>query len=93
MGEEISLPLFCMLACADTVVGTRQGGAMTINSPDSLPDDDPQQEETKDGTRSGKDADQKADGGIPAGDKGVGLGATGEPNTFEPEEDPEATDS
>jgi hypothetical protein len=87
-----------MLAGADTVVATRQGGAMTINSPDSLPDDEmpddgQQQKPAGGGTPAGKDADQKADGGIPGGDKGVGLGATGEPNTFEPEEDPDAADS
>ncbi|UZX04803.1 hypothetical protein F8G81_21070 [Arthrobacter sp. CDRTa11] len=71
---------------------------MTINSPDSLPDDempddDQQQKPAGGGTPAGKDADQKVDGGIPGGDKGVGLGATGEPNTFEPEEDPDAADS
>ncbi|MCU1518515.1 MAG: hypothetical protein JWQ75_3236 [Pseudarthrobacter sp.] len=52
---------------------------MTINSPESLPDDEPQE--------TGKD-----DGGVPAGNEGVGLGATNEPNTFEPEEDPEAAE-
>jgi hypothetical protein len=54
---------------------------MTINSPESLPDDE--QQETDDHPAAGT---KKHDGGIPAGDKGVGLGATNEPNTFEPEE-------
>jgi hypothetical protein len=58
---------------------------MTINSPDAMPDDDPQVPAQKDG-RGGQ-------GDIPQGQEGVGLGATGEPNTFEPEEDPEATDA
>ncbi len=53
---------------------------MSIKSPESLPDDEPQ-----DGAADGT---EKPDGGIPAGDDGVGLGATHEPNTFEPEEDP-----
>ncbi|HYH77486.1 MAG TPA: hypothetical protein VD841_08325 [Arthrobacter sp.] len=56
---------------------------MTINSPESQPDDDPQGE-----AGSAAAGTKKGDGGIPAGDKGVGLGATNEPNTFEPEEAP-----
>jgi hypothetical protein len=55
---------------------------MSINSPESLPDDDPQ-----------GSAAEGGDGGIPEGKEGVGLGATHEPNTFEPEEDPEASDA
>jgi hypothetical protein len=58
---------------------------MSINSPESMPDDEPQE-----GTADGGAANKKPDGGIPTGDDGVGLGATHEPNTFEPEEDPEA---
>ena len=58
---------------------------MTINSPESLPDGEPQ--ETEDHAEA---ATKKHDGSIPAGGQGVGLGATHEPNTFEPEEDPEA---
>ena len=58
---------------------------MTINSPDSLPEDDPQE---------GTGADQgKGDGGVPGHVDGVGIGADAEPNTFEPEEDPDATDA
>ncbi|MDP9999455.1 MULTISPECIES: hypothetical protein [Pseudarthrobacter] len=57
---------------------------MSINSPESLPEDEP-----KDAAADGA---EKRDGGIPAGSDGVGLGATHEPNTFEPEEDPEAAD-
>lgn len=57
---------------------------MTINSPDSLPDDDLQE-----GAAPSKGKD---DGGVPGGVDGVGIGAGAEPNTFEPEEDPEATD-
>jgi hypothetical protein len=57
---------------------------MTINSPDSLPEDEPQ-----DGTHG---AAGNADGGIPQGGDGIGVAADGEPNTFEPEEDPEATE-
>jgi hypothetical protein len=53
---------------------------MTINSPDALPGDEPE-----DAKGNGKD------GGVPAGNDGVGLGADAEPNTFEPEEDPDAT--
>jgi hypothetical protein len=56
---------------------------MTINSPDSLPDD-----ELQGGTG---DSRGKGDGGVPGGADGVGIGADGEPNTFEPEEDPDAT--
>lgn len=58
---------------------------MTINSPDSLPDDDAQETPGK-----GETDKEKDDGGVPAGQDGVGLGATNEPNTFEPEEAPEA---
>ena len=61
---------------------------MTISSPDSVPSDDPQE-----AAAPGETGNKKADGGIPAGDKGVGLGAMGEPNTFEPEEDPGAADT
>lgn len=57
---------------------------MSINSPESLPAEDPQD--------AAKDSTEKPDGGIPTGGNGVGLGATHEPNTFEPEEDPEAAD-
>jgi hypothetical protein len=57
---------------------------MTINSPESLPDDNA--EETAANAEPGT---EKHDGGIPTGNKGVGLGATQEPNTFEPEEAPE----
>lgn len=58
---------------------------MTINSPDSLPEDEPQ--EAVGGARG------KGDGSVPGGADGVGLGADAEPNTFEPEEDPDATDA
>lgn len=58
---------------------------MTINSPDSLPDD-----ETQEGA-AGKGAPGQNDGGIPQGGDGVGISADAEPNTFEPEEDPDAT--
>jgi hypothetical protein len=58
---------------------------MTINSPDSLPDD-----ELQDGS---KGSTGKNDGSIPGGADGVGIGADGEANTFEPEEDPDATNS
>ena len=54
---------------------------MTINSTDALPDD-----ESRDAKAQGKD-----DGGVPGSSDGVGLGADAEPNTFEPEEDPDAT--
>lgn len=57
---------------------------MTINSPDSLPEDEPQE-----GTAP---AGGKGDGSVPRGGDGVGMGADAEPNTFEPEEDPDATD-
>ncbi|MBT2532757.1 hypothetical protein J7E83_11610 [Arthrobacter sp. ISL-48] len=56
---------------------------MTINSPDAMPDDDPQVAATEGG---------EGGGDVPEGQEGVGIGATGEPNTFEPEEDPEASD-
>ena len=58
---------------------------MTINSPDSLPDDDAQET-----PGTGEPDKEKDDGGVPAGQDGVGLSATNEPNTFEPEEAPEA---
>lgn len=58
---------------------------MTIKSPDSLPEDEPQEGA---GTAQGKD-----DGGVPGHVDGVGIGADAEPNTFEPEEDPDATDA
>jgi hypothetical protein len=61
---------------------------MTINSPESLPDEEPQVAAT-DAVKNGA---EKPDGGIPTGADGVGLGATHEPNTFEPEEDPEAAE-
>ncbi|ACL41328.1 hypothetical protein Achl_3371 [Pseudarthrobacter chlorophenolicus A6] len=54
---------------------------MTTNSPDSLPDDESQAGENQ----------EKRDGGVPGGKDGVGIGADAEPNTFEPEEDPDAT--
>ncbi|HJV99982.1 MAG TPA: hypothetical protein VJ617_12915 [Arthrobacter sp.] len=57
---------------------------MTINSPESLPDDDAQE-----ASGIAEPETKEHDGGIPAGNEGVGLGATGEPNTFEPEEAPE----
>ena len=34
---------------------------------------------------------QEEQHGVPNPDTGVGIGADGEPNTFEPEEEPEAT--
>ena len=58
---------------------------MTINSPESLPEDGAE------GT-AGKGTAGKDDDGVPTGADGVGLGATQEPNTFEPEEDPEAVE-
>lgn len=62
---------------------------MTINSPESLPDDDePQGAAVKD--TAGNGTAGKDDEGVPTANDGVGLGATQEPNTFEPEEDPEA---
>lgn len=57
---------------------------MTINSPDALPEDEPQ--DRADGPA------KNADGGIPKGGDGIGIAADGEPNTFEPEEDPDATE-
>ena len=62
---------------------------MSINSPDSLPEEDPQEGLAADaaGTGSGKG---NADGGIPGGKDGVGISDGAEPNTFEPEEDPDA---
>jgi hypothetical protein len=54
------------------------GGAMTINSPDAPLDDDEQAPATG--------------GGVPNKGDGVFIGAGNEPNTFEPEEDPEATE-
>jgi hypothetical protein len=50
---------------------------MTINSPDAPLDDDEQE--------------SPAGSGVPNKEDGVGIGAGEEPNTFEPEEDPEAT--
>jgi hypothetical protein len=70
---------------ADSVDSTDEGGAMTINSPESLPDDDLQET-----AGNGAAETKKDDGGVPTGQEGVGLGATHEPNTFEPEEAPEA---
>ena len=58
---------------------------MTINSPDSLPEDDPQEGVAP--------APGKGDGGVPGHVDGVGIGADAEANTFEPEEDPDATDA
>lgn len=55
---------------------------MSINSPDSLPEDEPQE-----GSAASKG---KADGGIPGGKDGVGISDGAAPNTFEPEEDPDA---
>jgi hypothetical protein len=43
----------------------------------------------EDDNRSGKMAGPG--GTVPGKDKGVGMGAGNEPNTFEPEEDPTAT--
>jgi hypothetical protein len=63
---------------------------MTINSPESLPDDDAQDADVKE--TAAKGAEGKDDDGVPTSADGVGLGATHEPNTFEPEEDPEAAD-
>lgn len=57
---------------------------MSINSPESLPED-----QDKDRSAGKKDAD---DGGVPGGSDGVGIGADTEPNSFEPEEDPDATE-
>jgi hypothetical protein len=58
---------------------------MTINSPDSLPEDDKQE--------GASTAQGKGDGEVPGKVDGVGIGADGEANTFEPEEDPDATDA
>ena len=62
---------------------------MTINSPDSLPDD-----ETQEGAAGaeGTGAAGQNDGGIPQGGDGIGIAADAEPNTFEPEEDPDSTE-
>ena len=57
---------------------------MSINSPESLPDDEPQED------AAAGAANKKDDGGVPTGADGVGLGVTHEANTFEPEEDTEA---
>lgn len=56
---------------------------MSINSPDSFPDEEQPEQPAANATAS--------DGGIPGGQGGVGLGATQEPNTFEPEEAPDAS--
>ena len=56
---------------------------MSINSPDSLPEDEPQEDTA---ARKGN-----PDGGIPGGKDGVGISDGAEPNTFEPEEDPDAS--
>jgi hypothetical protein len=61
---------------------------MSINSPESLPDDEPQEEAAAGAVN--KAGNKKDDGGVPAGADGVGLGVTHEANTFEPEEDTEA---
>jgi hypothetical protein len=57
---------------------------MSINSPESLPDDEPQEDPAAGATN------KKDDDGIPTGTDGVGLGFTHDANTFEPEEDPDA---
>ena len=57
---------------------------MSINSPESMPDDEPQED------AEAEAANKKDEGGVPTGADGVGLGFTHEANTFEPEEDPEA---
>ncbi|MEO8283062.1 MAG: hypothetical protein ABI568_06610 [Pseudarthrobacter sp.] len=57
---------------------------MSINSPESLPDDEPQED------AAAEAVNRKDDGGVPTGTDGVGLGFTHEANTFEPEEDTEA---
>ncbi|MEE2522463.1 hypothetical protein V1639_09220 [Pseudarthrobacter sp. J75] len=59
---------------------------MTVNSPDSLPDDEVQESAAGQGEKS------RNDGGIPGKEQGVGLGASDEPNTFEPEEAGEDAD-
>jgi hypothetical protein len=61
---------------------------MSINSPESLPDDEPQEEAAA--SAAHKAENKKGDGGIPEGADGVGLGVTHDANTFEPEEDTEA---
>lgn len=63
---------------------------MTINSPESLPDDGSQGADAEDTAAKGTAG--KDDDGVPTGADGVGLGATHEPNTFEPEEDPDAVE-
>ncbi|WP_411374484.1 hypothetical protein ACLH0K_15770 [Arthrobacter sp. MPF02] len=55
---------------------------MTVNSPDSLSDDESQEGAAGTGGK----------GGIPQGGDGIGISADAEPNTFEPEEDPDATE-
>ncbi|TLM83519.1 hypothetical protein [Pseudarthrobacter sp. NamE5] len=67
---------------------------MTINSPDSLPEDERPGDERPGDERPGgaEGAMRKDDGGIPAGGDGIGIAADAEPNTFEPEEDPDATE-
>ncbi|MGC0236272.1 hypothetical protein ACJJV6_05610 [Arthrobacter nitrophenolicus] len=62
---------------------------MTINSPDSLPDDETQ--EGGAGTE-GKGTSAQNDSGIPRAGDGVGIAADTDPNTFEPEEDPDSTE-
>jgi hypothetical protein len=42
--------------------------------------------------RQGETARTGPRGTIPASKEGVGAGASNEPNTFEPEEDPDATE-
>ena len=60
---------------------------MSVNEAGKDPrDDDP----TSDRKLTGP-ADLGRDGTIPGAADGVGLGAGTEPNTFEPEEDPDAT--
>ncbi|WP_457973692.1 hypothetical protein [Arthrobacter sp. D1-17] len=49
-------------------------------------------EDTGTGEDRRPDAGRQASGGIPGQENGAGLGA-GEPNTFEPEEVPEDSDS
>lgn len=56
---------------------------MTVNSPDSLPEDEPQE--------GSATARGKGDGGVPGSSDGVGIGSDAEPNTFEPEEDTDST--
>jgi hypothetical protein len=51
---------------------------MTINPSDPRSEDNPQKE--------------TPDGGIPQGGDGIGIAADSAPNTFEPEEDPDATE-